>query len=189
MVRLTKIYTRGGDGGQTHLGDGSRASKDTPRIHAIGSVDETNSLIGVAIITPAPKGCDALPAHLTRIQNDLFDLGADLCRPEDDKPALRMTTQQVTALENAIDTLNADLEPLTSFVLPGGHPLAAQLHIARATARRAERDVVSLAATEAITPAAATYINRLSDFLFVAARWVNHRSKVGDVLWVPGENR
>jgi cob(I)alamin adenosyltransferase len=188
MVRLTKIYTRGGDAGTTGLGTGERRRKDDVRIEAYGAVDEANSCIGVAraLLAKAPEHT-ALAANLAAIQNDLFDLGADLCVPETGHRALRITDQQVGRLEREIDALNADLEPLKSFVLPGGSEAAAAMHVARAVVRRAERRMVSLAAAPGETVGAPSlqYINRLSDFLFVAARYLN-RSGEGDVLWVPG---
>jgi cob(I)alamin adenosyltransferase len=188
MVRLNKIYTRSGDAGSTGLGTGERRRKDDLRIEAYGAVDEANSFIGVAraVLLNAPEHA-ALAATLAAIQNDLFDLGADLCVPETDKQALRMTEPQVDRLEREIDALNADLEPLKSFVLPGGSEAAAAVHVARAVVRRAERRMVSLAARqgEKVGAPALKYINRLSDFLFVAARHLNRRGE-GDVLWVPG---
>ena len=192
MVRLTKIYTKTGDSGETGLGDGSRVSKASGRIAAIGAVDETNSAIGIARLD-AQGDADAM---LARIQNDLFDLGADLCAPEDGRKApssekgdrLRICAAQVERLEREIDTMNESLAPLTSFVLPGGTALAAHLHLARAIARRAEAAMVALAQGETINQAALRYINRLSDHLFVMARTANDGG-MGDVLWVPGENR
>lgn len=190
MVTLTKIYTRSGDTGVTGLGTGERRRKDDLRIEAYGAVDEANSFIGVAraILLNAP-GHAALAATLAMIQNDLFDLGADLCVPETDREgrALRITEPQVARLEREIDALNADLEPLKSFVLPGGSEAAAAVHVARAVVRRAERRMVELAAApgEKIGAPALKYINRLSDLLFVAARHLN-RSEKGEILWVPG---
>jgi cob(I)alamin adenosyltransferase len=187
MVTLNKIYTKTGDSGQTGLGDGSRISKSAPRIAAIGAVDETNAAIGIARLDSE----DEMDARLARIQNDLFDLGADLCAPEDGRKAegrLRMAESQVERLEREIDAMNAALSPLTSFVLPGGTALAAHLHLARTIARRAEVAIVALAAGEEINAAALRYINRLSDHLFVMARAANNAG-MGDVLWVPGENR
>jgi cob(I)alamin adenosyltransferase len=192
MVKLNKIYTRTGDAGTTGLGSNERVRKDAPRIAAYGTVDETNAAIGLARAHLA--GHQGLDAKLTRIQNDLFDLGADLCVPERGvKPGsevLRTSDDQVTRLENEIDEMNTELKPLKSFVLPGGSPAAAALHLARTICRRAEREMVTLAASEAepVNPAALRYINRLSDFLFVASRYVNDRGK-SDVLWVPGQNR
>ena len=187
MVRLDKIYTRGGDSGETGLGDGSRVSKAGLRIAAIGAVDETNSAIGVARL--AARGAD--DAMLGRIQNDLFDLGADLCAPEEGGKAeerLRIVAAQVERLEREIDAMNEALAPLTSFVLPGGTALAAHLHLARAIARRAEGAIVALAAQEPVNDAALRYANRLSDHLFVMARTANDGG-AKDVLWVPGANR
>jgi cob(I)alamin adenosyltransferase len=187
MVRLDKIYTKGGDSGQTGLSDGSRVSKACPRIAAIGAVDETNSAIGIARLD-AQGDFDTM---LARIQNDLFDLGSDLSAPEDGRKAearLRIAPVQVERLEREIDAMNEKLAPLTSFVLPGGTALAAHLHLARAIARRAEAAIVQLAAQETINPAALHYANRLSDHLFVMARAANDGG-MGDVLWVPGKNR
>jgi len=190
MVVLNQIYTRTGDDGTTALGSGERRPKYDLRISAYGTVDETNAALGVARLHLA----DALEidAMLGRIQNDLFDLGADLAVPEREGKAerLRMLSTQVARLEREIDALNARLAPLTSFVLPGGTPAAAQLHVARTICRRAERVMVELAAQpdERVSPAAVQYINRLSDFLFVASRAVNDNG-AGDVLWVPGQNR
>jgi cob(I)alamin adenosyltransferase len=182
LVKLNKIYTRTGDAGTTGLVDGNRISKADPRMAAIGDVDEANSAIGVAM---ACVGAGALRDELARVQNELFDLGADLATPAGIAGALRVTADQVARLEAAIDRLNADLAPLTSFVLPGGEPAAAALHLARAVVRRAERSAV--AAGDA-SPTARAYLNRLSDFLFVAARWVN-KTGTGDVLWQPGATR
>jgi cob(I)alamin adenosyltransferase len=187
MVTLSKIYTKTGDLGETGLGDGSRISKTAPRIAAIGAVDEANSAIGIARLD-AEGDTDAM---LSRVQNDLFDLGADLCTPEDGRKAegrLRISGAQVERLEREIDAMNAKLSPLTSFVLPGGTALAAHLHLARAIARRAEAAIVALAAKETINEAALRYANRLSDHLFVIARMANDGG-MGDVLWVPGKNR
>jgi cob(I)alamin adenosyltransferase len=192
MVKLNKIYTRTGDAGTTGLGTGDRIAKDAPRIAAYGTVDETNAAIGLA--RAYLEGQAGLDAKLMRIQNDLFDLGADLCVPaKADEPAgsaLRTSDDQVTRLENEIDEMNAELNPLRSFVLPGGSPAAAALHMARTICRRAEREMVSLAVMrdEHVSAAALKYINRLSDFLFVASRYANDRGK-SDVLWVPGQNR
>ena len=193
MVVLSKIYTRTGDKGTTALGSGERVPKHSLRIEAYGTVDETNASIGMVRLhlgDADPK----LDAMLLRIQNDLFDLGADLCVPDrgqklEDEP-LRMVDAQVKRLEQEIDEMNAELKPLHSFVLPGGTPAAAALHMARTISRRAERLMVALAGepNEPVGPAALTYINRLSDFLFVASRYVNDRGK-SDVLWVPGQNR
>ena len=187
MVTLSKIYTKTGDSGETGLGDGSRVSKASLRITAIGAVDETNSAIGIARLD-AEGDADAM---LARIQNDLFDLGADLCAPQDGRKAegrLRIAGAQVERLEREIDTMNEKLSPLTSFVLPGGTALAAHLHLARAIARRAEAAIVALAAEEEINDAARRYANRLSDHLFVMARTAN-KDGMGDVLWIPGNNR
>jgi cob(I)alamin adenosyltransferase len=191
MVKLNKIYTKTGDGGQTGLSDGSRVSKFSLRITAIGAVDETNSAIGIARLDAASSISNIdYDAMLSRIQNDLFDLGADLSMPEDGKTEdrLRMAPAQVERLEREIDAMNANLAPLKSFVLPGGTALAAHLHLARAIARRAERAMVELAAQEDINLAAVHYANRLSDHLFVMARAANNDG-MGDVLWVPGKNR
>jgi cob(I)alamin adenosyltransferase len=193
MVRLDRIYTRAGDAGETSLGDGERVSKSSARIWAYGTVDETGAAIGVAIATGLePAAADLL----RRVQNDLFDLGADLCTPEQSKgkgpggARLAVTDAQVTRLEQEIDALNADLSPLRSFVLPGGTPAAAHLHLARTVCRRGERLMVELADKpgEEVSAAALKYVNRLSDFLFVASRFVN-RKGADDVLWVPGQNR
>jgi len=186
MVKLNKIYTKTGDSGQTGLSDGTRVAKFSARIIAIGAVDETNSAVGIARLD-AEGDADAM---LARIQNDLFDMGADLSMPQDGKPGehLRIAPVQVERLEREIDAMNARLEPLTSFVLPGGTARAAHLHLARAIARRAERAIVELAAKETINPAAIQYANRLSDHLFVMARAANNEG-MGDVLWVPGKNR
>jgi cob(I)alamin adenosyltransferase len=187
VVKLTKIYTRGGDAGQTSLGDGARVSKHAERPSAYGTVDEANAVIGLARLH-ADGAADAM---LARIQNDLFDLGADLCTPEAEAPKyppLRIVQAQIDRLEGEIDAMNAELAPLTSFILPGGSALAAHLHHARTVARRAERDVTRLAEAETINPLALKYINRLSDHLFVLARFVNGKG-ADDVLWVPGQNR
>ena len=186
MVKLTKIYTRGGDQGETSLGDGTRLPKFAPRVEAFGTVDEANALVGLARLH-VQGDADAL---LARIQNDLFDLGADLCTPQGgtrDVGALRITDAQVTRLESEIDTMNADLAPLTSFILPGGSPASAHLHAARTVARRAERLTVILGQAEPVNPAALKYLNRLSDHLFVLARRCNANG-TDDVLWTPGEN-
>jgi cob(I)alamin adenosyltransferase len=192
MVVLTKIYTRTGDDGSTGLGDGERLPKYHTRIAAYGTVDEANAAIGVA--RQALTADDALvDAMLARIQNDLFDLGADLCVPDRGKPLpyqpLRMTDGQVVRLEAEIDLMNSELRPLTSFVLPGGSPAAAALHLARTVTRRAERHMVELAALhdEPVNPAGLKYVNRLSDLLFVASRYVNGKGS-RDVLWQPGAN-
>jgi len=194
MVVLNKIYTRTGDKGTTALGTGERRAKYDLRIASYGTVDETNATIGVARLTLAAGSEKTLTVMLARIQNDLFDLGADLCTPDrGEKPdyePLRVIDTQVERIEADIDTLNAGLAPLKSFVLPGGTMAAAQLHVARTVARRAERLMVELAAAgdEPVSTAALKYINRLSDFLFVASRYVNDRG-AGDELWVPGKNR
>ncbi|MEM9966972.1 MAG: cob(I)yrinic acid a,c-diamide adenosyltransferase [Pseudomonadota bacterium] len=190
MVVLSKIYTRTGDKGTTALGNGDRVAKYDARVEAYGTSDELNCFVGVARLEAA----GGLDAQLSLIQNDLFDLGADLCRPDmaSDKdaeyPPLRMTGAQVDRLESEIDRMNAALTPLHSFVLPGGSALAAHLHVCRTVARRAERLTVSLAEKESVNPAAARYLNRLSDWFFVAARVANNDGK-DDVLWVPGANR
>ncbi len=196
MVVLNKIYTRTGDGGTTALGSGERVRKDSLRVSAYGTVDETNAAIGMARVhlAGAPASDIDVDAILGRIQNDLFDLGADLCLPDRGKPLpyepLRIAPEQVTRLEREIDAMNAALAPLRSFVLPGGTPGAAALHIARTVCRRAERLVVQLAAEpdEPVSEAAIRYLNRLSDLLFVASRYLNDLGK-GDVLWVPGQTR
>lgn len=187
MVRLTRIYTRGGDAGETSLGDGSRVPKQALRVAAFGTVDEANAAIGLARLHTS--GDD--DAMLARIQNDLFDLGADLCTPEAGRKAegaLRIIAVQVARLEQEIDAMNAGLQPLDFFVLPGGTPAAAQLHLARTIVRRAERLVASLAAAEPINTEALKYLNRLSDHLFVLSRHVNDRG-ARDVLWQPGAFR
>ena len=186
MVVLNRIYTRTGDDGTSALGNGERRAKSDLRFDAIGTVDEVNATIGLARLYAA-AGLDAM---LARIQNDLFDLGADLAVPEVEgkRERLRMNTTQVLRLESEIDELNGDLSPLTSFVLPGGSALAAALHLSRTVARRAERLIVALAECETVTPEVLRYVNRLSDFLFVAARFANEKG-AGDVLWIPGENR
>ncbi len=187
MVKLTKIYTRGGDAGETSLGDGARVAKFDLRVAAYGEVDETNAVIGIARLNIDGE----TDAMLARIQNDLFDLGADLCtpeRPDPKHPPLRITAAQVERLEQEIDGLNAALGPLESFILPGGSPGAAYLHLARTTARRAERLIAELATREAVNPRALEYANRLSDHLFVLARHLNAGAG-GDVLWVPGASR
>ena len=195
MVVLNRIYTKTGDAGTTALGTGERRRKDDLRIETYGTVDEANSAIGLArVATSADPALATLDAMLARIQNDLFDLGADLCAPDQGKPLpyepLRVVDAQVDRLEADIDTLNGGLTPLRSFVLPGGAPAAAALHLARTVARRAERLLVTLHATpdEPVGDATLKYLNRLSDFLFVAARWVNDLGP-GDVLWQPGKFR
>lgn len=191
MVKINRIYTRTGDDGTTGLVDGSRAEKHSPRITAIGLVDETNSSIGLAVCAIADE---AYRAALTRIQNDLFDLGADIATPAEDgdfapkEMALRIVETQPEWLEAQIDALNESLEPLNSFVLPGGSEAAARVHIARASARAAERAMTQLANETTINPQALAYINRLSDFLFVMARVLNDNG-ASDVKWVPGANR
>jgi cob(I)alamin adenosyltransferase len=194
MVRLNQIYTRTGDDGTTGLGTGERRSKADLRVEACGVVDEANAAIGLARLHAAVED-QAVEAMLARIQNDLFDLGADLCTPEGgEKPIigtpLRIVQAQTDRLEREIDTMNADLTALRSFVLPGGTPAATSLHLARTITRRAERVMVSLSqlAGEIVSPQALRYINRLSDHLFVASRCLNSKAG-GDVLWVPGENR
>jgi cob(I)alamin adenosyltransferase len=187
MVTLNRIYTKTGDKGETALGDGTRLSKSALRIAAYGTVDETNAAIGLARLHTAGD----LDAMLARIQNDLFDLGADLCVPEDSRrgaEALRIVDTQVERLEREIDAMNAELSPLTSFVLPGGSAAAAHLHLARTIARRAERLIVELAEQEKVGAAAIRYANRLSDHLFVASRYANGKG-ANDVLWVPAANR
>ena len=187
MVTLTKIYTRGGDLGETSLGSGKRVAKCAIRVAAYGTVDEANSVIGMARLHTAGVADEMLG----RIQNDLFDLGADLCTPEGDARragALRISDEQVVRLENEIDRLNESLEPLKSFILPGGHTASAHLHLARCVARHAERLMVELNAQEPVNKAAMRYINRLSDHLFVLARHLNDNGAT-DVLWVPGANR
>jgi cob(I)alamin adenosyltransferase len=191
MVKLTRIYTRGGDSGQTSLGDGARVAKHDPRVAAYGTVDETNATIG--LVRLHTNG--ALDAMLGRVQNDLFDLGADLCRPasgpgggDPERSALRVSEAQVARLESEIDEINAQLAPLDSFLLPGGSPAAAYLHLARTVSRRAEREITALTETETLNPEAVRYINRLSDLLFVLARHANGDG-ARDVLWEPGANR
>jgi cob(I)alamin adenosyltransferase len=194
MVVLNKIYTRTGDAGTTALGTGQRVSKHSQRIAAYGTVDETNASIGMARSHLSEKDGE-LDAILGRIQNDLFDLGADLCAPEGEgaptkRERLRVSDAQVKRLEGEIDSMNSRLSPLRSFVLPGGSAAAAALHVARTVCRRAERVMVELAGLpgETVSPPALKYINRLSDLLFVASRYVNDFGK-DDVLWVPGQNR
>jgi cob(I)alamin adenosyltransferase len=189
MVTLSRIYTRGGDTGETSLGSGERVKKHALRVAAYGTVDEANAVIGVARLhTRDQPEADAM---LARVQNDLFDLGADLCTPAGGKRsqgALRIVQAQVDRLEREIDAMNATLEPLTSFVLPGGTPAAAYLHLARTVVRRAERLMTELAETEPVGAEAIRYVNRLSDHLFVLARHLNDQGRA-DVLWVPGQNR
>lgn len=191
MVKLTKIYTRGGDGGETSLGDGARVKKHDLRVAAYGAIDEANAAIGVA--RQHTMNVSDLDTILARLQNELFDLGADICVPSDNgdqnRPRLRVSAHQVAALEGDIDRLNADLPPLTSFILPGGSAAAAALHVARTTTRRAERELTALAERETVNLDAIAYINRLSDLLFVMARAANRLVNSRDVLWVPGQSR
>jgi len=190
LVVLNKIYTRTGDAGETALGDGSRVAKHSARVTSYGTVDELNATLGLARLHAAPD----MDAALARIQNDLFDLGADLCTPgmekdaERDYPPLRIAPEQVVRLEAEIDAMNAGLKPLRSFILPGGSPVAAYLHLARTVCRRAERYVIELSTVEGVNEAALHYLNRLSDWFFVASRAANDNG-AGDVLWVPGANR
>jgi cob(I)alamin adenosyltransferase len=188
MVRLTRIYTRGGDRGETSLGDGARVAKQALRVEAFGTVDEANAAIGLARLHTGDIDADAM---LAMIQNDLFDLGADLCTPEGGSRAagaLRVIASQVERLEGEIDAMNAALRPLDSFILPGGSPAAAHLHLARTVTRRAERLVCALAAAEPVNPEAIKYLNRLSDHLFVLGRRLNDNG-ARDVLWRPGATR
>lgn len=190
MVVLNRIYTRTGDSGDTALGNGVRVAKHSLRVGAYGTVDEVNATLGIARLHAGGE----LEAGLARIQNDLFDLGADLCTPDMENdaaaphPSLRIVASQVTRLETEIDAMNAGLKPLRSFVLPGGSALAAHLHLCRTVCRRAERLVVELATLEAVNAEAVRYLNRLSDWLFVASRLANDGG-AADVLWVPGANR
>ena len=190
MVVLNKIYTRTGDGGDTALGNGARVAKDSRRVDAYGTVDECNATLGLARLHAEGE----MAARLAAIQNDLFDLGADLCRPDmagdaaAAYPPLRMIASQVDRLEAEIDAMNAHLAPLRSFILPGGSALAAHLHLCRTVCRRAERLAERLAAAEPVNPVAVKYLNRLSDWFFVAARVANDNG-AADVLWVPGANR
>ena len=192
MVVLNRIYTRTGDAGETALGSGTRVSKAHLRIQAYGTVDETNAVVGVVRLHMADM--PVLDAMLGRIQNELFDLGADLCVPDTGEKLeyvpLRILPSQYLRLETEIDALNGELQPLRSFVLPGGHPAAAHLHLARTICRRAERLMVELKAQagEPVSDAAIAYVNRLSDFFFVASRWVNAQGS-GDILWAPGKTR
>jgi len=194
MVTLNKIYTRTGDDGSTALGTGARVQKSALRVHAYGTVDETNCVVGLARLHTTDKSLILIDDMLGRIQNDLFDLGADLCTPDTGEKLeyepLRIVADQVDRLEAEIDQLNKVLEPLRSFILPGGHPAAAHLHLARTVSRRAERLMSETAGLEGeiISGPALKYINRLSDFFFVASRWVNHHHS-GDILWVPGKTR
>ncbi|MCP5086098.1 MAG: cob(I)yrinic acid a,c-diamide adenosyltransferase [Rhodobacteraceae bacterium] len=190
MVVLNKIYTRTGDKGETALGNGERVTKHSARVNAYGTVDETNATVGLARLQAEGE----MAERLARIQNDLFDLGADLCRPDMEKdaeaeyPPLRVADSQVERLESEIDAMNKALTPLRSFILPGGSALAAHLHLCRTVSRRAERLAVELSAVEAVNPAAVKYLNRLSDWFFVAGRVANGNG-ADDVLWVPGANR
>ena len=192
MVVLNKIYTRTGDDGTTALGSGERVAKTSQRVEAYGTVDEANAAIGLACALLG-AGDTVTRERLLRIQNDLFDLGADLCVPQrpggEARSALRITDSQVDRLEEEIDAMNTELKPLRSFVLPGGRAGAAQLHVARTVTRRAERAIIALAELpdEPVSVAAIKYVNRLSDFLFVASRFVNDRG-ADDILWVPGKN-
>lgn len=194
MVVLSKIYTRTGDDGQTALGSGERVAKFNPRIEAYGTVDEANACAGLVRLHIQQPDLKLLDQMLARIQNELFDLGADLCVPDRGQKLeyepLRITQGQWQRLEAEIDELNDALQPLRSFVLPGGHPAAVHLHLARTVARRAERRMAELASldSEPVSKDALIYINRLSDFLFVASRWVNAKAG-GDVLWAPGKTR
>jgi len=185
MVRIDRVVTRGGDAGETSLGDGARRRKDTPRIAAIGAVDEANAAIGLLRLTT--RDLPEADAMLARIQNDLFDVGADLSVPGEGGNRLRLNDQPILRLESEVETMNAALPALTSFILPGGSPGAAHAHMARTIARRAERDVVHLAAEETVNPALIRYLNRLSDHLFVLARVLNGNGS-NDVLWMPGGN-
>lgn len=190
MVKLNKIYTRTGDGGDTSLVNGMRVSKHACRPSAFGEVDEANSVIGLARLHCGTSDDDTMQeadAMLSRIQNDLFDLGADIATPETDQPALRITETQVQRLEDEIDMMNGDLQPLNSFILPGGTPASAWLHLARTVVRRAERHMTELSAKEVVNIPTMQYINRLSDHLFVLARRLNENGKT-DVLWRPGQN-
>ncbi|MBK0399374.1 cob(I)yrinic acid a,c-diamide adenosyltransferase [Limibaculum sp. M0105] len=190
MVVLNRIYTRTGDAGETALGDGSRVAKHSARVAAYGTVDELNSVAGLARLHAEGE----MDVSLARIQNDLFDLGADLCRPNMDRdaeaeyPPLRVAAAQVERLEREIDAMNTRLQPLRSFVLPGGSALSAHLHMCRTVCRRAERLTVELATTEGVNESAIRYLNRLSDWFFVASRIANDDGRA-DVLWVPGANR
>jgi len=184
VVKLTKIYTRGGDGGETSLGGGTRVRKDDPRVEAYGAVDEANAALGAARLHCSGESDEML----ARIQNDLFDLGADLCRPDDIDGALRIVSAQVERLEQEIDAMNLKLAPLDSFVLPGGSAASAALHVARTVVRRAERLSVALASESDVNPLVIQYLNRLSDHLFQLAR-INNDGGAGDVLWTPGATR
>jgi cob(I)alamin adenosyltransferase len=195
MVVLNRIYTRTGDAGETSLGSGERVSKSDLRIHAYGTVDETNTIIGLVRLHTTSLELKDLDDMLARIQNELFDLGADLCVPDRGQKVeyepLRISPKQFERIEHEIDVLNDALLPLRSFVLPGGHPAAAFLHQARTVCRRAERLVVELSSIEGehVSEGAVAYVNRLSDFFFVASRWVNAKTGSGDVLWIPGKTR
>lgn len=184
MVHLTRIYTRGGDKGKTSLGDGTRVGKSDLRMDAIGGVDEANASIGLAAVHAQGDIAEVL----FRVQNDLFDVGADLCMPDISRPGLRIIASQVEWLESQIDSFNESLSPLNSFILPGGSQLAACLHLSRTIVRRAERVLVALLAQSQINLEVVKYINRLSDLLFVLSRYVNNKGSA-DVLWVPGANR
>ena len=190
MVVLNRIYTKTGDGGETALGNGVRVAKHSLRVSAYGTTDEVNATVGLARLHATGE----VDAQLSRIQNDLFDIGADLCRPDMEKdaqaeyPPLRVTDDQVARLETEIDAMNEALEPLRSFILPGGSALAAHLHLCRTVSRRAERLCVELAGEESVNPAAVKYLNRLSDWFFVASRMANNDGQ-DDVLWIPGANR
>ena len=187
MVTLSKIYTRGGDKGQTSLGSGDRVAKHALRVAAYGTTDEANSAIGIARLHTSGDADEML----SRIQNDLFDLGADLCTPEGanrSEGALRIVPEQISRLEFEIDAMNGNMADLTSFILPGGSPASAYLHLARTVVRRSERLMTDLATTEQVSPEALKYMNRLSDHLFVLARYLNDTGQA-DVLWVPGNNR
>ena len=186
MVSLTKIYTRGGDKGQTSLGDGKRVGKHDARVEAFGTVDETNAVIGLARLNS--RDAPEIDAMLSRIQNDLFDLGADLCVPGEAGDRLRLTETPVRRLDAEAAAMNAALPKLTSFILPGGTPAAAHAHVARTAARHAERTIVALAAEATVNPLIMRYLNRLSDHLFILARVLNDHGKA-DVLWQPGANR
>lgn len=195
MVTLNRIYTRTGDAGETSLGSGERVSKADLRIQAYGTVDETNAVLGIVRLSTQNATYKVLDAMLGRIQNELFDLGADLCVPDRGQKLeyepLRILPKQYERIEQEIDQLNGELSPLRSFVLPGGHPAAAYLHQVRTVCRRAERLIVELASIEGehVSEGAVAYINRLSDFFFVASRWVNAKAGDGDILWVPGKTR
>ncbi|AHC73359.1 cobalamin adenosyltransferase, methylmalonyl-CoA mutase cofactor biosynthesis protein [Candidatus Endolissoclinum faulkneri L5] len=191
MVKLTNSYTRAGDSGQTSLGDGTRIVKHALRPNAYGTVDETNAAIGIARLNAINDGGEQVDYMLARIQNDLFDLGADLSNPEQknlNHPSLRITPNQVLRLEREIDKMNNDLQPINSFIIPGGKITAAYLQLARTIARRAEREITLIASVETINGEVIKYMNRLSDHLFVLARWVNDKGAT-DVLWTPGANK